>query len=105
MDSVWDRAVQFYQYFSGILPQCKGFTLRMRQWPMTLFVSSSVSIFTSLMSMLNESPFMEEVIHIMSYLCLWKKVDVVKITMARLLRYPWVAQQSYIVLDLDKRSI
>lgn len=72
---------------------------------MTLFVSSSVSIFTSLMSMLNESPFMEEVIHIMSYLCLWKKVDVVKITMARLLRYPWVAQQSYIVLDLDKRSI
>ena len=47
----------------------------------------------------------EEVIHIMSYLCLWKKVDVVKITMARLLRYPWVAQQSYIVLDLDKRSI
>lgn len=72
---------------------------------MTLFVSSFVSIFTSLMSMLNESPFMEEVIHIMSYLCLWKKVDVVKITMARLLRYPWVTQQSYIVLDLDKRSI
>ena len=31
---------------------------------MTLFVSSFVSIFTSLMSMLNESPFMEEeVIH------------------------------------------
>lgn len=56
------------------------------------------------MSMLNESPFMEEVIHIMSYLCLWKKVDVVKITMARLLRYPWVAQQSYIVLDLDKEK-
>lgn len=59
----------------------------------------------SLMSMLNECPFMEEVIHIMSYLGLWKKVDVVKITMARRLRYPWVAQQSYIVLDLEKRSI
>ena len=48
---------------------------------------------------------MEEVIHIMSYLCLWKKVDVVKITMVRLLKYPWVAQQSYIVLDFDRRRI
>ena len=68
---------------------------------MPFFVSSFVSIFMFLMSMLNESP-QRRMSSIECHTCApgkkWMQLRLC--TMARLLRYPWVAWQRSIVLDL-----